>query len=96
MDTDRMQWKKTLANPMGLEIKDTKVEPIVGDAITITDWELFSKKEIVELSKLPYLTVSEVYPVCIGEDGDYHWEYEVYTEEAPETNILGWHYKLKK
>lgn len=89
-----MNIHKMLGNPMGLDVKDTKIEPRVGDKITITDCELFSKKEIPQLCKLPHLTVSEVFPVCIGEDGDYHWEYEVYTEEAPNTNILGWHYTI--
>lgn len=95
-----MKLKKMLANPIGHQVEeDPKYpEPKPGDKVIITNWMYFPKKEIMDLIKLDHLTVKEVNPVVlsrVNEEG-YFWSYEIYTEESPGINVLGWHYKIVK
>lgn len=95
-----MQLKKSLANPTKQQVtEDPKYpEPKPGDKVKITNWMYFTKREIVDLIKLDHLTVKEVNPVMLSkiDGGGNFWSYEIETVEAPDTNVLGWHYEIIK
>lgn len=89
-----MNLKKCLANPLGYLIKNILQEPKPGDKVSITDWTDFSKPEIAILCKKDYLTVLDAFPIMVGSDGNYHWEYTIVTEEAQHVDVLFNRYKL--
>lgn len=91
-----MLLKRMLANLSDLDVED-KPEwkcPKLGDKVIITSYDTQCEvKECVRLSQLPYLTVSEVFPVVIGIGNDrYAWSYEICVEET-HLQFLQWHYK---
>lgn len=91
-----MLLKKILANPSGLDVED-KPEwkcPRVGDKVHIHSFDgQCDTQESVRVARLPYLTISEIHPVCIGIGNDrYAWSYEIYVEET-HLSFLQWHYK---
>lgn len=58
--------------------------PQVGDEFTIEDvscLEGYRAAKIAAILKLPFLTVTDVMPIPIGEDGSYKWQYEVYSDD---------------
>ena len=85
-----------LANPMNLRVKHTKPIPKIGSKIRVIDDVGFNHSELRKLCKLDdIVTTNEVMPIVIGQDGDYHWEYEVYTLEfGDDVMLLGWHYEI--
>ncbi len=101
-DQSYLEFQKTLANPMGLDVKETKRIPVQGDKVRIICLDLFSAVEARQLLKGgDIVTVDEVMPMVIGNaknrdeaDTEYHWEYEIISKEFPDNNILGWHYKF--
>ena len=87
---------KELANPSGEPVMDTIPCPEKGQKVRITDWEFFNKRDIPKLSKLFALTIYEIHPIVISdENGDHrHWEYEIYTLEAPNVLIPSGYYRI--
>jgi hypothetical protein len=68
-----------------MEVKNHINHPEIfdGDKIKIINLDFCNPNEAVALSKLPHLIVDGVDKHPIGCDGDYHWEYGVYTKELP-------------
>lgn len=78
------------------DYSDIKVDrsiwkPVPGDKVVITDFDGFPGNEAAKLAKLPYCTVDSVLEIPIGEDGNYHWEYEIYIVESE--YLVGTNYK---
>lgn len=92
-----MLLKKLFANPGKLKVEDKKEWkcPNVGDKVRITSFDTQCEaQECVRLAKLPYLTVSEVFPASIGIGNDrYAWAYEICVEES-HLEFLQWHYEV--
>jgi hypothetical protein len=97
MNNPKLALHKQLANPSGLYTQDIKPAPNPGDKIIITDYRAFTKEEVRDLIKIydHVVTIEEVDPIPVGENGDYHWEYSVYIKEFKNVHVLVWHYKLK-
>jgi hypothetical protein len=94
---DDLVLKKLFANPTDLIVEDKPewICPNVGDKVQIVSYDTqCDVKECVRVSKLPYLTVSEVNPIVVGIGNDrYCWAYEIYVEET-NLNFLQYHYKI--
>lgn len=88
--------KYYLANPRALDVKHTKPIPQVRSKIMVVKDDLMSNQSIRILVKNnDIVTVNDVYPIISGTNGDYHWEYEVYTEELGDSQpIIYGHYKI--
>lgn len=84
--SSEMAIKKLFINNENLEITDNPEwkEPEIGEHIEITSWDRQDNvQECVRLSKLPYLTISNVNPVIMpAPNGEYHWGYEVEVKES--------------
>jgi hypothetical protein len=98
-DDGDMMLKKVFANPMGLDIVDRPdwIQPKIGDKVEIVSWDTQCHvQECVRVAKLPYLTVKDVNPVCVGTGNDgYAWAYDICVEET-ELEFLQWHYRILK
>lgn len=86
-----------MADPFSLQILmsgfdnlNVKTDPNIwipqpGDRVVLTD-EFFETmgdgKECARLGRLPWCTVDEVYPVPIGQDGDYSYHYSITVKET--------------
>lgn len=81
---------------MGLKVNDIYPQPNVGDKVEILDYSFFDANESVRISKMEEIRILEVFPVVIGSDGNYNWEYEVYTTADPDQNIMMEMYKVIK
>lgn len=66
--------------------------PQIGQQVQITDYSFFSEKEIVDVIKKhnSILTVDDVSPVSIGQNGAYEIKYSIWTKEFP-TALLPHH-----
>lgn len=96
-DTPDMILKKVLGNLDDLDIEDKPEwkQPKVGDHVRIVSWDTqVNVQECVRVSKLPYLTVKEVSPICIGIGNDrYAWAYDITVEET-HLEFMQWHYEI--
>jgi hypothetical protein len=92
-----MLFKKILANPDELVVLDKAewIEPKLGDHVEIVSWDTqCDVQESVRLSKLAYLTVSDINPIVVGLGNyQYAWAYEICVEES-HLSFLQWHYKI--
>lgn len=81
----------------GLDVKhnpNTRI-PVPGDKVVLTDefYEtLTDSKEAIRLSKLPYITVSEAYPLTQGSDGVYEYVYPIHSDDT--VYMIGTGYKF--
>jgi len=80
--------RKALANPRALIVKNIINEPKIGDSIHIRDYSLFTANEAIKISKLKSIKVTDVLPIVVGTDGDYHWEYVIITDIDDSTQLL--------
>ncbi len=90
-----MDFLKQIASFNIIVKDDPKIKiPKIGDKVIISNsaYKGMSHKEIIKLSKLPYLTVSDVLPIPIGEEGNYTWRYEIYVKESK--YLIGINYKI--
>jgi len=83
------------------DIKDVPNHPEhrIGQKLKIIDYSLLclDTNDIVKLSRFDAFTVVDSLGIPIGENGDYHWEYEVYVSnplDDSELKITCGHYKL--
>lgn len=89
-----MDFKKQLANPGNLRVRDIINEPKVGDKIKIRDYSLFSPNEVAKITKMLSITILEVDPIVVGTDGIYHWGYTVTTTADPLQPLLPSMYQI--
>lgn len=75
------------------------IEPILGERIEIISWdEQIDVQECIKLSRFPFLTIKDIFPIIIGIGNEkYAWAYNVEVEET-ERNIVfsQFTYKLLK
>lgn len=90
------QYKYQLANPLNILAKDIKQAPLIGQKIVVIRFYQFSNKEARKLLKLnDTVTVKDINPILVGDNGNYHYEYEIEIAEFPDILLLGWDYKVK-
>ena len=58
---------------------DPKIRiPKIGDKVIITNFDLLPKMVVREITKKgDIVEVTDVTPIPIGSDGNYHWEYAI-------------------
>jgi hypothetical protein len=88
-----MRLKKFLVNPDNHHVRDIYPEPIKGQKVTILDYSLFDPNDVVRAISTDIL-ITDVMPIKVGEGGDYHWEYCIYTNFKSGLLLLQNMYKL--
>jgi len=74
------QLDRMVAGLNGNEIKDVIEPPKPGQKVYITDYMNKPSSLVAKLARQKYCIVSEVSSIPIGENGDYHFEYDIYVE----------------
>jgi hypothetical protein len=66
----------------GIHIKDILPKPKIGQKVIITDYSFIPSNLAAKLSKKKYCEIIEIESIPIGENGDYHFEYEIYIQNG--------------
>ena len=73
----------------GHKVKDECYEVKVGDKVLITNFcNSIPSNVVAKLAREKYCIVESSFPVPIGSDGDYHFEYEISVEGGEGYTIM--------
>ena len=73
----------------GHDIKDDVYEPKPGDKVLITNYrDPIDGNLVARLAKKKYCIVERAFPIPIGSDGNYHFEYEINVVDGDNWNFL--------
>ena len=84
---------KTTSNDY--DIKDNHYEPKPGDKVLITNFrEPIDGNLVARISREKYSIVESAFPIPIGSDGNYHFEYEITIKNGDDWTFMEGDYHI--
>ena len=79
----------------GHDIEDDVYEPQPGDKVLITNYrDPIDGNLVARIARKKYCIVESAFPIPIGSDGNYHFEYEITVKDGDGWNFLQGEYHI--
>lgn len=79
----------------GHDIKDNDYEPQPGDKVLITNFrDPIDGNLVAKISRQKYSIIESSFPIPIGSNGDYHFEYQITIENGDGWNFMQGDYHI--